>query len=136
MAGSSQIPGFLGIKHQAEKARIPPTIDGRELTLEVEFRFPNTCGLDRPPTSEGDWQFTFATLSGQARREYRDGTIQTAAAHHENGQWIVPTQVELFTERGGRSVTRSLDDGSCILVLLARENRDWRFSEFICENES
>ncbi len=89
-------------------ADIPPTIDGRELTLEVEFRFPNTFGIDSPPISERNWQFTFASLADQARREYRDGTIQTAAARHENGQWVVPTQVELFTERGSRSVTLSL----------------------------
>lgn len=36
-------------------ADIPPTIDGRELTLEVEFRFPSNVGSDGPPTSEGDW---------------------------------------------------------------------------------
>ncbi len=91
-------------------ADIPPNIDGRELTLEVEFRFPNTLGSDRPPTSEGDWLFTFDSLSGHSRRKYRDGTIQTSAARYEKGQWIVHTQVELFTERGGRSVTLSLRD--------------------------
>jgi hypothetical protein len=99
-------------------ADIPPTLDGHELTLEVEFRFPNTFGSNRPPTSEGDWQFTFASLSGQARRTYRDGIIQTAAARHENGQWIVPTQVELFTERGGRSVTLALRDATEVMGFL------------------
>jgi hypothetical protein len=107
-------------------ADIPPTIDGRELALEVEFRFPNTFGSEKAPTSEGDWQFTFASLNGQVRRKYRDGTIQTAAARHENGQWIVPTQVELFTERGGRIVTLSLRDApevmSFLLPLPARPN--------------
>ncbi len=32
-------------------AHIPPTIDGRELNLEVEFRFP--AGTASPPTAEG-----------------------------------------------------------------------------------
>ena len=99
-------------------ADIPPTLDGRELTLEVEFRFPNTLGSERPPTSEGDWQFTFASLSGRARRKYSDGTIRTAAARHENGQWIVPTQVELFTERGARSVTLSLRNATEVMSFL------------------
>lgn len=107
-------------------ADIPPTINGRELTLEVEFRFPGTFGLDHPPTTEGDWQFTFASLTGQTRRKYRDGTIQSAAARHENGQWIVPTQVELFTERGTRSVTLSQRDATEVmgfmLPLPARPN--------------
>jgi hypothetical protein len=107
-------------------ADIPPTINGRELTLEVEFRFPNTFGSDRPPTSDGDWQFTFASHSGQSRRKYRDGTIQSHAARHENGHWIVPTQVELFTERGGRSVNLSPRDATEVmgfmLPLPARPN--------------
>jgi hypothetical protein len=45
-----------------------------------------------------------ASLAGQSRRKSRDGEIQTAAARFENGQWIVPTQVYLFTERGKRNV--------------------------------
>ena len=99
-------------------ADIPPTLDGHDLTLEVEFRFPNTWGLDRPPTSEGDWQFTFASHSGLSRRKYRDGTVQTTAARLENGQWIVPTQVELFTERGGRSVTLALRDAKEVMSFM------------------
>jgi hypothetical protein len=99
-------------------ADIPPTIDGRALTLEVEFRFPNTFGIDASPTSVGDWQFTLASLSGRTRRAYVDGIIQTAAARHENGQWIVPTHVELFTERGSRSVTLAQRDASEVMSFL------------------
>ncbi len=99
-------------------ADIPPTIDRRELSLEVEFRFPNTFGSDKSPTSTGDWQFTFASLAGQARRKYRDGTIQTDKTRYEKGQWIVPTQVELFTERGGRSVTLALRDATEVMGFL------------------
>jgi hypothetical protein len=99
-------------------ADIPPTIDGRELVLEVEFRFPDSFGQDKPPTAEGDWQFTFASLSGHTRRRYCEGTIQTDAARFEDGQWIVPTQVELFTERGGRSVTLSLRDATEVMSFL------------------
>ncbi len=87
-------------------ADVSPLIDGRPLNLEVEFRFPNTAHGKQPPTAEGDdWEFTLAALSaGQNRRTYRSGEIQTQAARFENGQWIVPTQVELFTERGKRNV--------------------------------
>ncbi len=88
-------------------ADVPPTIDGQELSLEVEFRFPDTFDNSRSPTADGDWQFTFASLSGQARRKYREGTIQTGLARFEHGRWIVPAQVELFTERGRRSVMLS-----------------------------
>jgi hypothetical protein len=94
---------------------IPPTMDGQELNLEVEFRFPDTISSEKPPTVDGDWQFTFESLSGQTRRKYCEGTIQTDIARYENGQWIVPTQVELFTERGRRSVTLSQRDATEVM---------------------
>lgn len=86
-------------------ADVAPRIDGRELNLEVEFRFPNSITGKTPPTAEGsDWVFTLASLSGHSRRSYREGEIQTGAVRFENGQWIVPAQVPLFTERGKRNV--------------------------------
>lgn len=92
-------------------ADVPPEIDGRDLILEVEFRFPNTQRGDRPPTAEGDWDFVFASLSGHTCRKRDYGKILTASARFENGQWIVPTTVVLFTERGGRSVSLSPRSG-------------------------
>ena len=86
-------------------ADVAPKIDGQELNLEVEFRFPNTLNGKQPPTAEGkDWEFTLASLAGQNRRKTEEGVIQTKAARFENGQWIVPTHVHLFTERGKRNV--------------------------------
>ncbi len=99
-------------------ADIPPTTDGQELNLEVEFRFPDSFGSERPPTAEGDWLFTLASISRQTRGDYRDGTIQTAAARYESGQWIVPTQVELFSERNSRSVTLSPRDATEVMSFL------------------
>ena len=99
-------------------ADVPPTIDGRELNLEVEFRFPDSLDSERAPTAEGDWVFTLASISSQTRRSYREGTIDNAAARFENGRWIVPTQVELFTERGGRSVTLSLRNATEVMGFL------------------
>lgn len=86
-------------------ADVPPEIDGRDLMLEVEFRFPNPQHDDQPPTAEGEWDFTFASLSGHTCRKRDYGKILSEAARFENGQWIVPTTVGLFTERGGRSVS-------------------------------
>lgn len=90
-------------------ADVPPRIDGQELTLEVEFRFPNTLDQAKPPTAEGQWTFTFASLSGYTCRKRDLGTIRTEAARLEQGQWIVPTTVSLFTERGKRSVSLAPD---------------------------
>ena len=92
-------------------ADVPPEIDGRDLNLEVEFRFPNTRPVDRSPAADGEWEFTLASLSGHTARIQRSGTIQTQAARLETDRWIVPAAVGLFTERGGRSVRLALKAG-------------------------
>lgn len=86
-------------------ADVPPEIDGRDLVLEVEFRFPNTFQGKQPPTAEGEWEFLLNSLSGQTRRTYQHGTVLSEAARTEGSQWIVPATVSLFTERGRRSVS-------------------------------
>lgn len=86
-------------------ADVPPTIDGQELTLEVEFRFPTTTNTATPPTAEGEWTFQLASLSGYTQRNSDTGKVVTDKARLENGRWIVPTEVLLFTERGKRSVS-------------------------------
>ncbi len=99
-------------------ADIPPTIDGRELTLQVDFRLPNTLDLEKSPLEDSEWAFNLASLAGRTRRVYRDGTIQLAGVRVEEGRWIVPAQVELFTQRGGRLVTLSRLNSTEILGFL------------------
>lgn len=91
---------------------IPPTIDGRNLILEVEFRFPNTKSEDKPPTSTGAWIFALSSTSHNAVRRREFGNIQNDYARLDTGQWIVPASVELFTERGGRLVTIGPQDSA------------------------
>jgi hypothetical protein len=86
-------------------ADVPPTIDGQELMLQVEFRFPNSLPTDQPPTSDGTWEFTLASLAGYERRSECKGVVHANQARLEDGRWIVPTEAELFTERGKRTVT-------------------------------
>ncbi|MCC6508057.1 MAG: hypothetical protein IT423_03055 [Pirellulaceae bacterium] len=86
-------------------ADVAPTRDGCELNLEVEFRFANTYAPEQPPTAVGDWEFTFASISGRTRRAHWVGEIQSVDARFEDGQWIVPTHITLATERGSRMVT-------------------------------
>jgi hypothetical protein len=85
-------------------ADVPPTIDGQELTLEVEFRFPASTNTATPPTAEGEWTFQLASLAGYTQRNSDTGKVATDQARLESGRWIVPTEVYLFTERGKRSV--------------------------------
>jgi hypothetical protein len=86
-------------------ADVPPTIDGQELTLEVEFRFPASTNTATPPTADGEWTFQLASLAGYTQRNSDTGKVATDKARLENGRWIVPTEVLLFTERGKRSVS-------------------------------
>lgn len=85
-------------------ADVPPTIDGQELTLEVEFRFPASTNTATPPTADGEWTFQLASLAGYTQRNSDTGKVATDKARLESGRWIVPTEVLLFTERGKRSV--------------------------------
>jgi hypothetical protein len=80
-------------------------IDGQPLHLEVEFRFPDTHSTRQPPTVQGDdWVMALDSYSGQRRRKGLQGTVRTEAARLEDGRWIVPAQVLLFTERGRREM--------------------------------
>ena len=117
-------------------ADVPPTIDGQELNLEVEFRFPNVHSSNQHPIVGDDWQFIFASIAGGMRRDYREGTIDKAAARFEAGQWIVPTRVELFTERGQRAVTLATRDATDVMGFLlplpARPGRSYEtWSEWL-----
>ncbi len=73
--------------------------------LEVEFRFPESFGAEKVPTIDGDWSFTLSSLTGQTRRDYRNGTIHSDAARLDSHRWIVPVEVELFTSRSARMMT-------------------------------
>ncbi len=99
-------------------ADIAPTLDGRLLDLEVEFRFGDQTSGEAPPTSEGDWQFLFASLAGHTRRRYWEGEIQTSLARFEGGRWIVPTRVALNTERGPKSVTLAVREATEVMSFL------------------
>lgn len=109
-------------------ADVPPEIDGRDLNLEVEFRFPNNLPADKPPTAQGEWLFRFISLAGQTQRTYRDGTVRTNAARFEGGRWIVPAEGYVFTERGQRVLALQRDgkdEGGFLLSLPARPGREY-----------
>lgn len=107
-------------------ADVPPTIDGRELELEVEFRFPPTTDDTQPPTATGEWAVRLDSISGQVQRSYYVGTVNSETARREAGRWIVPATVFLFTERSPRAISLSHNQQEAcgfLLPLTARPNR-------------
>jgi len=93
-------------------ADIPPTIGGQQLDLIVEFRLPK--GATQPVvSSEGNQHVFFASMGGpgQPDRASQTGVLEVAKARQENGRWIVPGSVFIFTSRGNRDVSMQLGDG-------------------------
>jgi hypothetical protein len=94
------------------RADIPPTIDGQQLDLMVEFRLPQ--GATQPVVSSaGNQRVFFASMGGPGRpdRANEAGVLDVAKARQENGRWIVPGSVFIFTSRGKRDVSIQLGDG-------------------------
>jgi hypothetical protein len=103
-------------------ADIPPKIAGRELMLEVEWRLP--AGETSPPAGiAGASSFTLGSVANHRQRKSGKGELKTAEARLENGRWIIPASVFLFTSRGLRSIGAELGGkslGGFIVPLPAR----------------
>jgi hypothetical protein len=83
------------------RADIPPEIGGRELDLEVEVRLP--AGEATPPAElAGDAYVSLGSTSGGTLRASQRGELAVAQARLEDGRWVVPGSVLVFTTRGGR----------------------------------
>ena len=85
-------------------ADVPPTIAGEELMLLVELRWPasqqNSPAMDTVPH-----RVDLGALSGNTLRVHKAGPLWLEDARREDGRWIVPGAVEVFTERGKRVLT-------------------------------
>jgi hypothetical protein len=106
-------------------ADIEPEIDGRPLMLEVELKLPVTV-TNRPATNEAKLRLN--SLSGKRRRSYEEGKLFPANARREQGRWIVPGEVSLFTMRGKRAVDAELpglDPNGFLVSLPARPGKEF-----------
>jgi len=84
-------------------ADIPPTIDGQELRLEVEIRLPVDVKA-RPGSGGGESYLHLHSVVRRVARKSLLGELRAADARLEDGRWIVPGSVHVFTERGSRSL--------------------------------
>jgi hypothetical protein len=81
-------------------ADIPPTIDGEELLLVTELRWPSSAAS--PVAAPGSGLVQLGALSASAVRVSRDGPLFLEDAHQVEGRWVVPGAVRVFTSRGSR----------------------------------
>lgn len=89
-------------------AHIPPEIDGRKLTLEVEVRLPP--GAPSPQDGNGDSFVHLQCVPGHVVIASEVGPLLPRESRLEEGRWIVAGRVPLFTMRGKRSLAFKLND--------------------------
>ena len=87
-------------------ADIPPEIQGYKLNLEVEIRLPATDTT--PPAEISNSSFMLASVVDRVPRVKRNGQLKVLDARQEDGRWIIPATVFLFTTRGGRQIEAQL----------------------------
>jgi hypothetical protein len=81
-------------------ADVPPTIDGEELTLAVQVRWPE--GVAAAPASWTDEPFLrLGSVTGShVLRASSRGPLWTEDARLVDGRWVAPGAVDIFTTRG------------------------------------
>lgn len=83
-------------------ADVPPTLDGETVALAVEFRWP--AGQPLPAADSTEWFLRLHSATGGTLRTSQNGPLWREDARQEDGRWIVPGAVSLFTERGDRII--------------------------------
>lgn len=84
-------------------ADVSPRFRGQEVTLAVEFRWPE--GQEPPPAADSvEWFLRLSAASGRTLRASHTGPLWREDARLEDGRWIVPGAVDLFTGRGDRVI--------------------------------
>lgn len=84
-------------------ADVPPTVDGRELDMLVEMRLP-ADQIEKPQYGKGEATIELGAMATFKRvvRARRTGVLHVDQARQEDGRWIVPGEVGVFTTRGKR----------------------------------
>jgi hypothetical protein len=87
-------------------ADIPPTIDGKELNVEVEVRFP--AGHARPAqeeTKDGAGREWYGTITADTGKRHQSrGPLRPADAFEMDGRWVVPGEIPLTTSDPGKAI--------------------------------
>ena len=89
-------------------ADISPKIDGKYLDLEVEIKLPagDTNFVAGVTTNAS---LTLGSTVNHVQRASRKREVDLKEARQENGRWILPGTVHIFTMRGKRSISLDFD---------------------------
>jgi hypothetical protein len=112
-------------------ADIPPTIEGEELFMAVEIKWPADPKVAGPRDLGGVPQLRIGATSGSVARLLEPGPAFVEDVRQEGGRWILPGVVPIFTRRGGRLLDLGANDKTIagFLVPLPRNpgqpEREW-----------
>jgi hypothetical protein len=90
---------FGGIARLA--ADVAPTLRGEPMLLAVEIRWPASATTS-PATDPTQRRIRLYSVSGGTARNSREGALWTGEARLEDGRWIAPGAVAVYTSRGDR----------------------------------
>ncbi|MEP6765042.1 MAG: hypothetical protein ABJB66_12055 [Gemmatimonadaceae bacterium] len=101
--------GIVGVTGRL-MADVPPTIDGENLMLMVESRWPSTR-VESPANAPGiSYLKLGSNTRGNVERISKRGALWKEDAIKIDGMWTVTGAVEIFTERGIPSLDIALND--------------------------
>jgi len=106
--GSAQLVAVVLIGGIGGAARlmadVPPLLDGKTLVLAIELEWPEGRSPSQEPEG-AEWYLRLHAMSGSVARASSDGPLWREDARLEDGRWIVPGAVDVFTSRGRRVIT-------------------------------
>ncbi|MBW8770983.1 MAG: hypothetical protein JF589_14600 [Gemmatimonadetes bacterium] len=82
-------------------ADVAPKLNGEELLLQVELRWPATQTTS-PATDTTPRRLKLYASHDHVARARRDGALWMEDAHQVDGRWVVPGAVAVWTSRGDR----------------------------------
>ena len=97
------LAGIVGVVARLA-ADVPPTMHGERMLLAVEIRWPASAQAS-PASDTTERRLRLYSVSGRVARNSRDGVLWTEDARREDGRWVAPGAVAVFTSRGDRLLT-------------------------------
>jgi hypothetical protein len=116
-------------------ADIPPTINGEQLMLAVEIRWPE-AHKESPALLPGEPTLLLGSITrmSHTQRATSHGPLWTSDAHLVDGRWVAPGAVDIFTTRGRLSIVAMLDStnnhGFIIPLSGAPGKKDMQWTEW------